>query len=187
MALKFEGRLSREAYQNEAAFAVFFGGAQALAAVGILALLLLQAAGITRVEVTFALIPLLIGGAALAAVWFQMPSIVRRFHDLGLSGKWTWLYLGGPVIGCAILGVLWLNGQVDVGVGVVFATMLARMGLGLALNYKRGTVGPNRFGEEPRFDTASALHSAQRPFAVQIAVAKREIATTARKLRGPGA
>lgn len=66
---------------------------------------------------------LVVGFSSLSTISF----LVRRFHDVGLSGKWLWLYF---LFACAVSLVPWL-------------VCLSHITYAIP-----GTEGPNRFGPE---------------------------------------
>lgn len=90
-------------------------------------------------NVLFIIIGLVCALAALAAGGFMIAlwvcwitTIVRRLHDLNLSGWW---YVPIAIAGAVLDSVLW---------GV------ASVGSWIALGCIEGNKGPNRFGEDPR-------------------------------------
>jgi uncharacterized membrane protein YhaH (DUF805 family) len=72
-------------------------------------------------------------------LWPQTVLLVRRFHDIALSGWWVLLLLLGP----AALFLVQL--PLPRGFGII-AAWLAAVCIGLI----PGTRGPNKFGSDPR-------------------------------------
>lgn len=80
-----------------------------------------------------------------------IPVTVRRFHDRNLSGWWfliiwAWMALGPMVFPGGVI-VFW-------GLGGLVTTIIC---------VRRGTAGPNRFGEDPLGQTAAATQAAPVP------------------------
>lgn len=73
---------------------------------------------------------------SLVLVWLSLAVFFRRLHDLNLSGWWYVGYLIAVTAGAFVWPQLW---WVFTGLG---------MAVFLALSLKKGTPGPNRFGQE---------------------------------------
>jgi uncharacterized membrane protein YhaH (DUF805 family) len=90
-----------------------------------------------------ALIPFVIAPVALSAV----ATGVRRLHDRARSGAWLLALYGIPLAGIGIFMMPMVSNPAHalVLVLVIFPSTLWAC---IALGFRRGTVGPNRFGVE---------------------------------------
>ena len=86
---------------------------------------------------------------AIVYLFFLIVSIfvgIKRLHDRDKSGWWLLVFYLGPAILSGISEVLSRNG-----IGILFA--LASLGISIwafvELGCLRGTIGPNRYGEDP--------------------------------------
>ncbi len=80
---------------------------------------------------------------------------MRRLHDLDLSGLWVLGAIGGLIVlgGWAVILFALLEGQSEAAVGgavivmaIVYVVYIAFL---IWLLCRRGTFGPNRFGDDP--------------------------------------
>jgi len=94
---------------------------------------------------TFTGLPVFGVVVSLALLVPSLAAAVRRLHDTNLTG---WLMVA-PVIGSVLGSGLMVQGQTGLGAFVVLGTFAA-MAVVLA---RPGTVGPNRFGDDPKATT----------------------------------
>jgi uncharacterized membrane protein YhaH (DUF805 family) len=105
------------------------------------------------------------------SLWVGGVAIVKRLHDVGLSGWWLPAGAAGMCMWAAVLGVaLALTGGLDAlrpgGLGYLLllaALMIPALGATLWLHFAAGEPGMNRFGAPPatpaageKIDTAGA-------------------------------
>lgn len=85
--------------------------------------------------------------AAIAGLWLFLSSIsvsVRRMHDLNRSGLWLLFPYA-----CMLLAlIIALMGMMPVGVVLLILGGISIIALWIMMIF-RGTVGPNRYGEDP--------------------------------------
>lgn len=90
------------------------------------------------------------------AMIFLSAATARRLHDLDYSGHWGWLvYIVFPVLCVAayFMGSIFMWGGVS-SVGWIFFVIAAGVFIlyvfsFLFLSIKRGTIGPNKYGNDP--------------------------------------
>ena len=99
---------------------------------------------------------MLIGNAVTVLLAVPLPALlVRRYHDSGRSGAWVWLALLGFTIWLAraiISTTLGMNARLgfDACTWLIdWAVIVANLA-SVMLALLPGTIGPNRFGTDPR-------------------------------------
>lgn len=88
----------------------------------------------------------------------------RRLHDSGRTGWWVWLVAGPQAVGVLLSALLWLTyepgselpGWWTPAVLVLGWAFVLGLVLLLAMTCLSGTVGPNRYGPDPRGRAAAS-------------------------------
>ena len=137
----FQGRTNRRRYWETAVtiFMLFF-------------LVMLVFGELSRLPVIGILFGILLIGVTVAAYVAVLANGSRRLHDRGKSAWWLLLFAGAPALLSALRGLVTLGGGPDADGP---AALLALITLGFSiwalveLGILKGTVGPNRFGDDP--------------------------------------
>ena len=91
-----------------------------------------------------------IGAVLIVALICGLSALVRRLHDLNLSGWWALAVIFGPV--AAHFAPELLAGNPKAG---EILSRLAGLLVALWLLFQSGTPGPNRFGPDPKGSTVA--------------------------------
>jgi uncharacterized membrane protein YhaH (DUF805 family) len=123
-----------------------------------------------------------LGGGMMASV---LAVSVSRLHDRDLSGWWIFVYYGFPAAAIVRLSLVHpADWEFAVLVGVIGVFVLWAI---FALGFKPGTIGPNRFGENP--DPVPEIHASaavtQAPAIATQALAAAVVSPTATALLAP--
>jgi uncharacterized membrane protein YhaH (DUF805 family) len=106
---------------------------------GLLAAIIANVANRIVADTLFALLGLTVGSSAVAVG-------IGRLHDRDISGWWILLYYGAPFL--IAVGLVIVQPAMDaIGAGEVIILYFMIWTL-IALGFRRGTPGPNRFGPE---------------------------------------
>ncbi len=73
--------------------------------------------------------------------------VIRRFHDRNLSG-W-WLVASFAINICSYFAEKLERTQPAIFIAIALALFIANLWLVIELFFRRGTAGPNRYGEDP--------------------------------------
>ena len=137
----FHGRANRARYWLTG-FSIF----------GILLVAALVAVPLTSIPVLGILVALPLFAVILGAVVASLANGARRLHDRGKSAWWLLVFQGVPALFSALRGLVTLGGGADAA-GPAALLGLITVGFWIwalvELGILKGTVGPNRFGEDP--------------------------------------
>jgi len=83
--------------------------------------------------------------AILVYLWPVIAGVVKRLHDLGLSG---WLFAAYAVVACASWGVFLMRPGSALGIALAVVGSLVGLVFGVYVYFMPGTSGSNRFGPD---------------------------------------
>lgn len=86
-----------------------------------------------------------------AALWLHLANTARRLHDRGKSAWWVIVFVGCPVVSGTLREMMLVAGAQADGPGSLLALISSAFSLWalIELGFMKGTVGSNRFGEDP--------------------------------------
>lgn len=135
----FEGRISRSQYWI-GALAVFLFA---------VAFLLVVGAIMTTTSVPFEVFAIV---GVVAFLIMMIPGVaigLKRLHDRDKGGWWLILFYVGPTALQGVAGALGSHDYESVPAVLVLASFVLSLWMIVELGFLRGTIGANRFGEDP--------------------------------------